>query len=109
MLSLTEAGHAEPRQRLRHPADQTITAGSRFFTVLAFSPGCRTSADRHAVPRRRLASLEEPASFCYDGDRPARAEEAAAPTGTARSRTRPTLDRTDMHGGLRGPTLMSAA
>lgn len=36
-------------------------------------------AEQHAVLRRRLEFLEEPASFFYDNERPLRAEEIADP------------------------------
>lgn len=36
-------------------------------------------AEQHTVLRRRLAFLEAPASFVYDGDRPLRAEEVTDP------------------------------
>jgi DNA-binding MarR family transcriptional regulator len=79
MLSLTEAGRAELRQRLRHPADHEITDGSRFFTILAFLSHLLDIADQHAVLRRRLEFLEKPASFFYDGNHPLRAEDVRDP------------------------------
>lgn len=79
LLSLTEAGRADMYERLRRPADHEITDFSRFQTVLAFLSLLPDVGEQHAVLRRRLAFLEEPASFFYDGDRPVRAEEVADP------------------------------
>nr|WSY50851.1 PadR family transcriptional regulator [Streptomyces sp. NBC_00886] len=79
MLSLTEAGRAEMLERLRKPADHEITDFTRFYTVLSFLSHLPDIAEQHAVLRRRLAFLEEPVSFFYDGDRPLRAEEVADP------------------------------
>lgn len=93
-LSLTEAGRGELLARLRHPADHEITDFTRFFAVLAFLSQLPDVSEQHAVLRRRLAFLEEPASFFYDGDRPLRAEQVADPyrrgmmlTARATSRT----------------------
>jgi len=79
MLSLTEAGRAEMLERLRKPADHEITDFTRFYTVLSFLSHLPDTAEQHAVLRRRLAFLDEPVSFFYDGDRPLRAEEVADP------------------------------
>ncbi|WOX17001.1 PadR family transcriptional regulator [Streptomyces sp. N50] len=79
MLSLTAAGRAEMLERLRKPADHEITDFTRFYTVLSFLSHLPDTAEQHAVLRRRLAFLEEPVSFFYDGDRPLRAEEVADP------------------------------
>ena len=79
MLSLTEAGRAGMLERLRKPADHEITDFTRFYTVLSFLSHLPDIAEQHAVLRRRLAFLEEPVSFFYDGDRPLRAEEVADP------------------------------
>jgi DNA-binding PadR family transcriptional regulator len=79
VLSLTGAGRAELLQRLRKPADHEITDNSRFFTIVAFLSLLPGTADQHAVLRRRLEFLEEPASFFYQGERPLRAEEVADP------------------------------
>ncbi|MDV7217487.1 MULTISPECIES: PadR family transcriptional regulator [Streptomyces] len=79
MLSLTEAGRADMLERLRKPADHEITDFTRFYTVLSFLSHLPDIAEQHAVLRRRLAFLEEPVSFFYDGDRPLRAEEVADP------------------------------
>ncbi|MEU9287843.1 PadR family transcriptional regulator [Streptomyces sp. NPDC048275] len=79
VLSLTEAGRAEMLERLREPADHEITDHTRFYTVLSFLSLLPDVTDQHTVLRRRLAFLEEPASFFYDGDRPMRAEEVADP------------------------------
>ncbi|MGW6008522.1 PadR family transcriptional regulator [Streptomyces sp. NPDC055210] len=79
LLSLTEAGRADLLQRLRKPADHEITDFSRFHTVLSFLSHLPDVTEQHTVLRRRLAFLEEPVSFFYDGDRPLRAEEVADP------------------------------
>lgn len=79
ILTLTEAGRAQLRQRLRHPADHEITDASRFFTILAFLSHLPDIADQHAVLRRRLEFLEEPASFFYDDGRPLRADDVGDP------------------------------
>ncbi|MFI7640443.1 PadR family transcriptional regulator [Nonomuraea sp. NPDC049400] len=79
VLSLTDAGRAELLQRLRKPADHEITDAGRFFTILAFLSLLPDLADQHAVLRRRLEFLEEPASFFYQGERPLRAQEIADP------------------------------
>jgi DNA-binding PadR family transcriptional regulator len=79
MLSLTAAGRAEMLERLRKPADHEITDFTRFYTVLSFLSHLPDTAEQHAVLRRRLAFLEEPVSFFYDGDRPLHAEEVADP------------------------------
>ncbi|MEU5434933.1 PadR family transcriptional regulator [Streptomyces sp. NPDC020719] len=79
VLTLTEAGRTEMLERLRDPAEHDLTNGSRFFTLLAFLSLLPDVADQHTVLRRRLAFLETPASFFYDGDTPLRAEEVADP------------------------------
>ncbi|GHC73210.1 PadR family transcriptional regulator [Streptomyces flavofungini] len=81
-LSLTDEGRADLVRRLREPADLDISDGSRFFTVLAFLSRLPDTADQHAVLRRRLTFLEEPASFFHDfddGDRPLAAEDTEDP------------------------------
>ncbi|WP_166427517.1 PadR family transcriptional regulator [Nonomuraea mesophila] len=70
VLSLTGSGRAELLRRLREPADQDITDSTRYFTLLAFLSLLPDVADQHAVLRRRLEFLEQPASFFYDGDQP---------------------------------------
>ena len=79
VLSLTEAGRTELVGRLRKPADHEITDFTRFFTILAFLSHLPDVAEQHAVLRRRLEFLEEPASFFYDGERPLRAEGVTDP------------------------------
>ncbi|MCX5435363.1 MULTISPECIES: PadR family transcriptional regulator [unclassified Streptomyces] len=79
VLSLTEAGRADMLERLRRPADHEITDFARFSTILAFLSQLPDVAEQHAVLLRRLAFLEEPASFFYDGDRPMSAEQVADP------------------------------
>jgi DNA-binding PadR family transcriptional regulator len=79
VLSLTDAGRADMLARLRAPVDHEITDLSRFLVLLAFLSQLPDVADQHAVLRRRLAFLEQPASFFHDGDRPLRAAEIADP------------------------------
>lgn len=78
VLSLTNAGRAALLERLRTPAEHEITDFTRFFTVLTFLSQL-PDADQHAVLRRRLEFLDQPASFFYDGQRPLRAEELTDP------------------------------
>ncbi|HKF86812.1 MAG TPA: PadR family transcriptional regulator [Propionibacteriaceae bacterium] len=79
VLQLTDAGRSELLRRLRKPAEVEITDLTRFLTILAFLALLPDDRDRQAVLRRRLAFLEQPASFFYDGDRPLRAREIADP------------------------------
>ncbi|MFJ4097577.1 PadR family transcriptional regulator [Kitasatospora sp. NPDC089913] len=79
-LRLTDAGRATLLERLRTPDDLDISDENRWFTVLAFLRHLDDEpATQAAVLRRRLAFLDEPASFFYDGDRPVGAEETADP------------------------------
>jgi DNA-binding PadR family transcriptional regulator len=79
VLSVTETGRADLIERLREPAAHEITDFTRFFIILAFLSHVPDVAERHAVLRRRLEFLEEPASFFYDDDRLLRAEEVVDP------------------------------
>ncbi|MHC3467789.1 PadR family transcriptional regulator [Streptomyces sp. 7R007] len=79
VLTLTEEGRQELRRRLAAPAERDITDENRWFTLLAFLRHLDDPAAQAMVLRRRLAFLEEPASFFYDGDRPLRAEELDDP------------------------------
>ncbi|MEU9291136.1 PadR family transcriptional regulator [Streptomyces sp. NPDC048275] len=79
VLSLTEEGRRELLRRLTGPAQRDITDENRWFTVLAFLRHLDDPAAQASVLRRRLAFLEEPASFFYEGDRPLRAEELDDP------------------------------
>ena len=79
MLHLTEAGRSELLRRLREPANVDITDLTRFLTLLAFLSLLPDEESRRAVLRRRLAFLDQPASFFYDGDRPLRARELTDP------------------------------
>ncbi|MEV0122312.1 PadR family transcriptional regulator [Streptomyces sp. NPDC050703] len=79
VLNLTEDGRRELRKRLAEPATGDITDENRWFTLLAFLRHLDDAAAQAAVLRRRLAFLEEPASFFYDGERPLRAEELDDP------------------------------
>ena len=79
VLTLTEKGKRELRRRLAEPTQRDITDENRWFTVLAFLRHLDDPTGQAAVLRRRLAFLEEPASFFHDGDRPLRAEELDDP------------------------------
>jgi DNA-binding PadR family transcriptional regulator len=79
VLTLTEEGRRELRRRLAEPSRRDITDENRWFAVLAFLRHLQGPEAQAAVLRRRLAFLEEPASFFYDGDRPLRAEELDDP------------------------------
>jgi len=79
VLSLTGAGRVELLQRLRRPADGDITDPTRWFTVLAFLSLLPDVAEQHAVLRLRLAFLEEPSSFFYEGGRPLAAKDVGDP------------------------------
>jgi DNA-binding PadR family transcriptional regulator len=79
VLSLTDEGRIELRRRLTEPDERDITDENRWFTVLAFLRHLDDAPAQAAVLRRRLAFLEEPASFFYDGDRALRAEELDDP------------------------------
>ncbi|WP_173405622.1 MULTISPECIES: PadR family transcriptional regulator [Streptomycetaceae] len=75
MLTLTPAGRAELRHRLAEPVEQDITDENRWFVVLAFLRHLDDAAAQAAVLRRRLAFLEQPSSYFYEGGRPQNAEE----------------------------------
>lgn len=79
VLRLTADGRKELRRRLREPARADITDENRWFTVLAFLRHLDDAPAQAQVLRHRLAFLEEPASFFYDGERPLRAEELDDP------------------------------
>ncbi|WP_329494068.1 PadR family transcriptional regulator [Kitasatospora herbaricolor] len=78
-LHLTEDGRAALTDRLRTPEDLDISDENRWFTVLAFLRHLDAPAEQAAVLRRRLAFLQQPASFFYDGERPLGAEEFEDP------------------------------
>ncbi|GGT87621.1 PadR family transcriptional regulator [Streptomyces violascens] len=79
MLTLTEAGRQDLLHRLAEPDRLDVTDENRWFTLLAFLRHLPEPAGQAAVLRRRLAFLEEPASFFYDGERPIAAEELGDP------------------------------
>jgi len=79
VLTLTDEGRQELRRRLAEPAERDITDENRWFTVLAFLRHLDDAGAQAVVLRRRLAFLEEPASFFYEGDRPLSAEELDDP------------------------------
>lgn len=74
-LSLTDAGRVELSRRLREPADLDVTDQNRFFTLLAFLGQLDDPAAQATVLERRLAFLDQPASFFHTGERPQRAAE----------------------------------
>lgn len=78
-LTLTEPGRAELRRRLREADETEVSDENRWFTVLAFLRHLADAAEQAAVLRRRLAFLNEPSSFFYDGERPLGAEEFTDP------------------------------
>ncbi|MFG2447991.1 PadR family transcriptional regulator [Streptomyces sp. NPDC048512] len=79
VLTLTEEGGRELRRRLAEAAGRDISDENRWFSVLAFLRHLEDPSAQAAVLRRRLAFLQEPASFFYDGERPVRAEELDDP------------------------------
>jgi len=79
VVSLTDGGREDLLQRLRNADDQDISDPNRFFAVLAFLSHLPDVAEQQAVLRRRLAFLDQPASFFYEGDRPLRAADIADP------------------------------
>ncbi|WP_369211653.1 PadR family transcriptional regulator [Streptomyces flavofungini] len=79
VLSLTPSGRQELRKRLTEPARGDITDENRWFTLLAFLRHLEDAAAQAEVLRKRLAFLEEPASFFYEGERPLSAEELDDP------------------------------
>ncbi|MEV5799825.1 PadR family transcriptional regulator [Streptomyces collinus] len=79
VLTLTEEGRQDLRRRLADPGQREITDENQWFTLLAFLRHLEDPAAQAAVLRRRLAFLQEPASFFYDGDRPLAAEDLDDP------------------------------
>lgn len=79
VLTITRAGREELLRRLREPADLDISDQTRFFALLTFLSALPDPADRAEVLRRRLAFLEAPASFFYEGGRPVRAQDEPDP------------------------------
>ncbi|MCX5388552.1 PadR family transcriptional regulator [Streptomyces sp. NBC_00094] len=78
-LHLTPAGRTALLERLRTPDRLDISDENRWFTVLAFLRHLDSPAEQATVLRRRLAFLDEPASFFYDGARPLSAEDITDP------------------------------
>ncbi|MEU9463827.1 MULTISPECIES: PadR family transcriptional regulator [unclassified Streptomyces] len=78
-LSLTTTGRTELLRRLRDADGLEISDGTRYFTVLAFLSQLPDTAGQHAVLRRRLEFLEQPASFFHDGDVPLGVEDTDDP------------------------------
>ncbi|MEU5256686.1 PadR family transcriptional regulator [Streptomyces longwoodensis] len=78
-LHLTAAGRDALLQHLRSPEQLDISDENRWFTVLAFLRHLDDPTEQAAVLRRRLAFLNEPASFFYEDGRPLRAEDLTDP------------------------------
>ncbi|MEU7515942.1 PadR family transcriptional regulator [Streptomyces sp. NPDC042898] len=78
-LHLTPAGRSALLERLRVPEQLDISDENRWFTVLAFLRHLGDPAGQAAVLRRRLAFLEEPASFFHDESGPLGAEQITDP------------------------------
>lgn len=95
VLNLTTAGREDMLRRLREPAQYEITDFSRWFVILAFLSLLPDSAEQHAVLHRRLAFLEAPASFFYDGDTPLRAEQVTDPYRRGMLLTARAISRTE--------------
>lgn len=79
VLTATTAGRDNLIERLRRPAQPEVTDFARFFVVLTFLSQLPEVTDQHAVLRRRLNFLNEPASFFYEGQRPLPAEDVDDP------------------------------
>ena len=75
VLTITDAGRDELTARLRDPQHNDVSDFSRFVVVLTFLSLVPSVEEQHAVLRRRLHFLEEPASFFYDEDRAVKAED----------------------------------
>ncbi|OZE32670.1 PadR family transcriptional regulator [Rhodococcus sp. 05-2254-5] len=75
VLTITDEGRDELTARLRDPQHNDVSDFSRFVVVLTFLSLVPSVEEQHAVLRRRLQFLEQPASFFYDGDRAVKAEE----------------------------------
>ncbi|MEV0087694.1 PadR family transcriptional regulator [Saccharopolyspora sp. NPDC050642] len=73
VLTLTDSGRAELLRRLREPAEVEITDRNSFLILLAFLRFLPDPADQAQVLRRRLAFMDQPASYFYDQGRPLRA------------------------------------
>ncbi|KAA5834370.1 PadR family transcriptional regulator [Saccharopolyspora hirsuta] len=73
VLSLTDSGREEFLRRLREPAEVEITDRNSFLVLLAFLGALPDPADQARVLRRRLAFMEQPASYFYEDGRPLRA------------------------------------
>jgi DNA-binding PadR family transcriptional regulator len=95
-LSLTPDGRTELLRRLRDADGLDISDSTRYFTILAFLSQLPDTADQHAVLRRRLEFLQQPASFFHDGERPLRAERAED-TGDPYRRGMLTIARVTSH------------
>lgn len=73
VLSLTQSGHAELLRRLRDPLDVEITDRNAFLILLAFLGRLPDPTDQARVLHRRLAFMNQPASYFYRDGTPLRA------------------------------------
>ncbi|NUP01229.1 MAG: PadR family transcriptional regulator [Nonomuraea sp.] len=79
VLTLTGKGREELLRRLREPGDLDVSDQTRFFALLTFLSALPDPADQARVLSRRLAFLEAPASFFYEGGRPVRIKDEPDP------------------------------
>jgi DNA-binding PadR family transcriptional regulator len=79
MLELSPPGEDRLMRMLREPKEIFITDENHWFCLLAFLRHLEDPAAQAKVLRRRLAFLETPTSFFYDGDKPLKAEEVNDP------------------------------
>jgi DNA-binding PadR family transcriptional regulator len=79
VLTLTPEGRQRLLRRLREPSDLDISDQSRFFALLTFLSALPDAREQAEVLRRRLAFLEAPASFFYEGDKPVRIRDEPDP------------------------------
>jgi DNA-binding PadR family transcriptional regulator len=75
VLTLTDTGRGELLRRLTDPADVEITDRNSFFILLAFLHHLPAPTAQRQVLGRRLAFIDQPASFFYDQGSPLRSTE----------------------------------
>jgi DNA-binding PadR family transcriptional regulator len=79
VLTITGKGRQELLGRLREPSDLDISDQTRFFALLTFLSALPDPGDQARVLGRRLAFLEAPASFFYEGGKPVGAKDEPDP------------------------------
>ncbi|MEU7892528.1 PadR family transcriptional regulator [Nonomuraea sp. NPDC049152] len=79
VLTITAEGREELLRRLREPSELDISDQTRFFALLTFLSALGDPSLQAEVLRSRLAFLEAPTSFFYEGGRPLRAEDTPDP------------------------------